>query len=162
MKTIFTRKGQPIYVDDADYDWAIQWNWHINSCGYASKSGHRNKRSMDHMHRLILGVTDPNIQVDHRNGIKYDNQRNNLRACTKTQNSWNRPAQRNNKSGYKGVSRHADTGKWQALIGCNGARFHLGLFDSAEAAHAAYCAKARELHGEYANTGEQNGRAQTA
>lgn len=154
MKTIFTRKGQPIYVDDSDYDWAIQWSWYINSSGYAAKSVHGPKRSMDHMHRMLLGVTDPNIQVDHRNGIKYDNQRDNLRACTKTQNSWNRPAQQNNSSGYKGVSRRSDTGKWLAQIGYKGVRLRLGLFDSPEAAHAAYCDKAKELHGEFANTGE--------
>lgn len=116
---------------------------------------------MNLMHRLILGVTDSGINVDHCNGIRHDNQRHNLRACTKAQNSWNRPAQQNNTSGYKGVSRHANTGKWQATIGYNGARLHLGLFDSAEAAHAAYCAKAREVHGEYANTGEQNDEART-
>lgn len=159
MKTIFTRKGQPIYVDDADYDWAMQWRWRINSKGYVGRADKRvlgQKRSMISMHRLILGVTDSSIHVDHRNGIKHDNQRHNLRACTKAQNSWNRPAQQNNKSGYKGVSHHANTGKWQASISYNGARLHLGLFDSAEAAHEAYCAKARELHGEYANTGEQN------
>lgn len=164
MKTIFTRKGQPIYVDDSDYDLLAQWCWRINSKGYVGRAAKRvrgQKRTMISMHRLILGVSDSSIHVDHRNGIKHDNQRDNLRACTKTQNSWNRPAQQNNSSGYKGVSRHADTGKWQALIGHKGARFHLGLFDSPEAAHAAYCAKARELHGEYANTGEQDDRAQT-
>lgn len=164
MKTVFTKKGQPIYVDDADYDWAMQWRWYINSSGYAARSSKSicgQKRSMALMHRLILDVTDSSINVDHRNGIRHDNQRHNLRTCTKAQNSWNRPAQQNNTSGYKGVSRHTNTGKWQAIIGHNGARLNLGLFESAEAAHAAYCAKARELHGEYANTGEQNDRAQT-
>lgn len=158
MKTIFTKKGQPIYVDDADYDWLMQWRWHFDASGYAMRNSEYirgQKRTTIKMHRLIMGVTDPNINVDHRNGIRHDNQRHNLRACTRAQNNWNRSAQKNNTSGYKGVFRRADIGKWQANIDCNGTRLYIGVFDTAEAAHQAYCAKARELHGEYANTGEQ-------
>lgn len=102
-----------------------------------------------------MDLTDPSIYVDHRNGVRHDNQRANLRLATNSENLWNRPAQQNNSSGYKGVSYQADTGKWKACIGYNGVKFYLGLFDSAEAAHAAYCTRAHELHGEFANTGEQ-------
>ena len=158
MKTIFTSKGQPIYVDEADYDWLNQWVWYIDARGYAVRACKRipgQKRASIKMHRLIMGLTDPSVHVDHRNGVKLDNQRNNLRAATLIENLRNRPAQKNNSSGYKGVRYHADTGKWEACIGYNGVKFYLGTFDSAEAAHASYCAKAHELHGEFANTGEQ-------
>lgn len=45
---------------------------------------------------------------------------------------------RNNTSGYPGVSRHKKSGRWQALIGYGGKQYHLGLFDTPEAAHDVY------------------------
>ena len=54
------------------------------------------------MHREIAGARDGE-DVDHRNRDSLDNRRRNLRKCTKSQNGANRPAQRDNSSGYKGV-----------------------------------------------------------
>ena len=55
------------------------------------------------LHREILGAR-PWEQVDHRNHDTLDNRRANLRACDNSQNQQNRPrAQRNNRSGVKGV-----------------------------------------------------------
>lgn len=159
MKTIFTSKGQPIYVDDEDYDWLNQWRWCLDAYGYAvrkAKSIRGQKITILRMHRALMGLTSTGLYVDHRNGVRHDNQRVNLRLATNAENGRNRPAQKNNKSGYKGVSRNVKAGKWRAQIKCNGVKIYLGLFDSAEAAHAAYCAKARELHGEFANTGIKN------
>lgn len=45
---------------------------------------------------------------------------------------------RNNKSGFPGVSLHKKSGRWQALIGYEGRNYHIGLFDTPEAAHQAY------------------------
>ena len=38
------------------------------------------------MHRVILGVTDPLVEVDHRDNDGLNNRRFNLRACTHQQN----------------------------------------------------------------------------
>lgn len=49
--------------------------------------------------------------------------------------------QKNNKSGYAGVSWHPGKGgggRWLAVIYAQGKRYHLGLYDTAEEAHAAY------------------------
>ena len=37
-----------------------------------------------------------------------------------------------------GVSAHKKTGKWKAYINLNWRQIHLGIFDTAEEAHAAY------------------------
>lgn len=92
------------------------------------------------------------IDVDHINLDKVDNSFDNLRLCTSSQNSQNRRKRTDNKSGFKGASLHT-CGKYQGLIQRNGKSTYLGLYDTAELAHAAYCVAAHELFGEFANTG---------
>ncbi len=41
-------------------------------------------------------------------------------------------------------------GKWKATIGHKRRKIYLGRFDTPELAYAAYCAAAKELHGEFA------------
>lgn len=43
-----------------------------------------------YMHRLILGLTDPKIVVDHRNHDGLDNRRENIKPCTQAENLQNR------------------------------------------------------------------------
>ncbi|MNT54080.1 AP2 domain protein [compost metagenome] len=106
------------------------------------------------MHRQIMGLSfgDPNM-VDHVNGNKLDNRRGNLRLCIKSENMHNRRAQKNNTSGFKGVSFDRRSGKFRAQIVVNKRHVHIGYYVNAEAAHAAYCVAAEKLHGQYANHG---------
>jgi hypothetical protein len=90
-------------------------------------------------------------QIDHRYGDKSDDRIVNLRAADNAQNNRNRPAQSNNTSGFKGVSKKR--GRWRARITVGGKELSLGGFPTPEAAHAAYCKEAARLHGEFANTG---------
>jgi hypothetical protein len=87
--------------------------------------------------------------VDHRDGDRSNNRWDNLRRATPSQNSANRRRHRNNKCGFKGVTR-AVSGRWCASIHKNGRSRHLGTFSTPEEAHAAYMAAARRLFGEYA------------
>jgi len=100
-------------------------------------------------HRLawlyVHGVW-PEAQIDHINQNKADNRMENLRLVTHAENMQNRPCQRNNVSGFKGVAPCRRTGRWQALICSNNKQIHLGLFATPEMAHAAYCAAAARLH----------------
>lgn len=88
----------------------------------------------------------PDGQLDHINQDKTDNRLENLRLVTHAENMQNRPCQRNNVSGFKGVAPCRKSGRWQALICSNNKQIHLGLFASPELAHAAYCAAAARLH----------------
>ena len=73
-------------------------------------------------HRLVwlyvYGIM-PDTEIDHINGIKNDNRLSNLRLATRAQNETNKGKQRNNKSGYKGVSWDKENNKWTALITIN-------------------------------------------
>lgn len=86
--------------------------------------------------------------VDHIDMNKSNNAWSNLRDATKSQNGKNSRAKRTNKFGLKGVCKVGN--RYQAQIGCDGVKHHLGLFGTPEEAHAAYAAAAKELHGEFA------------
>ena len=99
------------------------------------------------LHRVILGVDNPSVQVDHIDLDGLNNRRANLRLCSKEENLRNKRTPRHNTSGFKGVSRQ--NGKWHAQIQVLGTKKHLGNFDTAEAAHAAYVAASVIHHGEF-------------
>jgi hypothetical protein len=92
----------------------------------------------------------PSMFLDHINGDRSDNRIANLRPADKKQNLWNVKRHSDNKSGYKGVHFHSQTGKWRAQGMANGKRHHLGLYETPELAHSAYCDFARNAFGEYA------------
>jgi hypothetical protein len=71
----------------------------------------------------------PSKQIDHINGDRLDNRIENLRQVTNQQNQKNRFKSKANKSGFNGVHRHYDGGKWVAAISVNGKSKHLGLFE---------------------------------
>lgn len=96
---------------------------------------------------LTYGVW-PEGELDHRDLNRANCAIQNLRPATSQQNKANTPRYKNNKSGFKGVHRFKD--KWRAMIRIDRKSRHLGLFRSPEEAHAAYCAAARELFGDFA------------
>lgn len=97
----------------------------------------------------VHGEWPPGI-VDHINGDRTDDRVSNLRIATHSQNLYNRGAQRNNSSGFKGVYWHKPTRKWRARIMSDGLSRSLGLYDTPEEAHQAYAFAASKLHGEFA------------
>lgn len=92
----------------------------------------------------------PVEHIDHIDGDGLNNRIDNLREATHSENLRNRGATTKNTSGFKGVSWHKARRKWQAQIKTNGRKKHLGSFDTPEAAYAAYCAAAEDLHGDFA------------
>jgi hypothetical protein len=89
----------------------------------------------------------PEQQIDHLNGNRADNRIANLRDVSRSMNLQNqtRP-QKSNTSGFLGVSWKKGKNRWQALIMVNGRNQHIGYFNTAEAAHAAYLAAKLQLH----------------
>lgn len=102
------------------------------------------------MHRLLLGLSDFRIKCDHANLDTLDNRRLNLRVATNTENSFNRNASKNSKTGVKGVSFDAHRGKFVSHISVNGRQRMLGRFDLIDDAKAAYVAESKRLHGVFA------------
>lgn len=90
------------------------------------------------------------MEVDHINGNKLDNRRENLRVCKGSQNKMNRSISINNKTGFNGVYWAKQNKKFRAMIGINGKRKHIGYFNTAHSAARAYNVAARGLFGKFA------------
>jgi len=125
-----------------------------NSEGYKVINLFKNKKvKMFRVHRLVaiafLENPDNKPKVDHIDNNPSNNNVKNLRWATSSDNSCNRGKQKNNTTGFKGVSFNKKTNKYRALININGKLKHLGYYESVENASKAYEEKAREIHGEF-------------
>jgi hypothetical protein len=103
------------------------------------------------LHRFVMSVTDPTIEVDHEDHNGLNCQRYNLRLCTHTQNQGNRRKQTSS-SQFKGVYWNKAKKKWQAGIQINGKSKHLGYFAVEQDAGLAYANAAKKVFGAFANT----------
>lgn len=152
MKEIPLTQGKIVLVDDADYSALIKYKWHATKCcesWYARMSFTvRGTRIRIYMHRLLLGLDDPNILCDHKNGDGLDNQRINLRSCSKGENQRNKKQKRKSTHKYKGITKFRSN--WVAQLSYKNKRVHIGTFKSDIDAAKAYNAKALELFGEFA------------
>lgn len=101
------------------------------------------------MHWDVIGKPPIGMHIDHINGNHLDNRRKNLRMCTISQNGMNRGMASHNTSGFKGVTLHKATKKWQAKIQASGKEIYLGLFTSKSAANRAYRVACVKYHGEF-------------
>lgn len=141
-------------MDDEDYEMLSKFNWSARKRRQKFYAQRSENRTTILMHRHILGLTDPHIQVDHIFGNGLDNQKKHLRICKNIENSRNRKINSNNKTGFKGVFWFR--GKFYAKITLNGKKIHLGTFDSAETAALAYDEAAKVYFGEFAKLNFSN------
>lgn len=93
----------------------------------------------------------PRLGMDHKNRNRADDRWRNLREATWSQNQMNK-INSNNALGLKGVCWEWDRDKYKAYIEVNGRSMHLGRFETAEEAQAAYAVAARKHFGEFART----------
>jgi HNH endonuclease len=123
-------QGKHVIVDAADYEWLMQWNWHVlagaGNRDYAAR-GEDNETIL--MHRVIVG--GEHEAIDHVDGNPLNNRRSNLRGCTTAENQWNTKLFSTNTSGHRGVSWNKRKKKWSVSIS-------IGMFSSISEAAAAY------------------------
>lgn len=147
MKEIKLTQGKVALVDDDDFEYLNQWKWYAHkkpNTFYAIRNPHVK------MHRLIMGVTDPKILVDHCDLDGLNCQKQNLRIATKSQNGANRISVKNGTSKYLGVHFDYSRNKWVAALTKNYKKAYSKRFNSEHEAALAYNKKATELHGEFA------------
>ena len=117
----------------------------INSAGYRVVSIDGKFLYAHQIAVFIINGEWPTEDVDHINGVKCDNRRENLRVVSCSVNLQNlKRARSDNKSGFLGVAVHKFG--FTAQINLNGKKRHIGIFKTAEAAHEAYLKVKREIH----------------
>lgn len=127
-------------IDTEDLDKVKDIKWKKSNSGYAQNTPKTGDSK--HMHRIIMGVTDPNLYVDHINHDKMDNRKSNLRTVNKAQNAMNSDLY---KAGYGKAGN-----RWNAQIKLNQYTVHLGTFDyENQAAFVRWCAE-QIVFGDYA------------
>lgn len=137
-------------IDDEDYERVNKLEWHLSNKGYAVRRPSKPFKTTIRMHRFIMGLSNKNDFIDHKDRNKLNNQKKNLRVCGVGENMRNRSMYKINKSGFKGVWRQKQIGRWAAEIRKDGKKIYLGVFKEKKEAAIAYNKAALELHGEFA------------
>jgi len=140
---------ESILIDECDMDLIRDYTWCLNTNGYlyAWVNG-----KPQYLHVIIaerMGL-DVSGDIDHEDRNPLNNQRDNLRSATRSQNKANGKIPKNNTSGYKGVSWDKATQKWYAKITVNKKQINLGRFINKEDAARAYDRAAIKYFGEFA------------
>ncbi len=113
MKIITLTQGYNTEIDDIDYNYLIQWLWYVqvnpkSKLLYAMRDIHINKNLHIYMHHEILKrmklIIPKGYVGDHKDRNSLNNQRENLRIVTKSEDLHNRSIYSNNTTGIKGVS----------------------------------------------------------
>ena len=135
--------NNPFFFDKDDYEKVKDLCWHFDNKGYVVSS--ISKKANIKMHRLIMGEpTD--LFVDHMNGCKNDNRKDNLRICTPSQNAMNHIHK--NPYGISGIY-PSKYNTWYATISKNRKNYFLGSFSSQEEAVKARKVAEENLFGEF-------------
>lgn len=140
--------NKPFFVDCDDYETIKNYKWNEKYdtnyiYGTSVVDG-----DYVYLHRLITKCPD-DMLVDHINGNRFDNRKNNLRIVNHLQNAMNTSLRKNNTSGIKGVSYNKKRNKWYSYITYNHKTISLGLYDTKEEAQIARQKAEEKYQGEY-------------
>lgn len=124
-----------VIVDKEDFPVISSFDgtWHLNNRGYISRTL---KGKRESIHRVIM-KPQRNLVVDHIDGNRLNNKKENLRIITRGQNSQNIKSNKRSKTGIRGVSYDSRWSKWRARMTVDGKEINLGTYDSVEEAEKA-------------------------
>lgn len=135
------------YFDLEDYDKIKNYCWyegiHKNNDYHYIAANFKNK--VIRMSQVICGK-----YFDHINRNPLDNRKSNLRAANYTENARNYSKQKNNTSGFSGVSWDKDRSKWAASIVVDKKNKKLGRFNNKDDAVKARLQAEARYFGEFA------------
>ena len=151
-------RGLSATIDDCDFDLVRPYRW-VAQCRVNRTYAYAITRFVidgvkKHilMHRLLLGLTDRSVLVDHIDGDGLNNKRSNIRPCSHAENMRNRKLHKHSASGIKGVRFEkygpCNYSKWRGYVRLNG-KSTRKWFDSKEAAEAWCIATRKLMHGDF-------------
>ena len=158
LKTLF------FYDDDGNFCWAVPRPNNRTKAG--DVAGCPNSKGywrveidgvQYQLHRIIWvyhhGIDPEILRVDHADKNKSNNNIENLRLATPSQNNCNKKMLINNTTGFPGVRKRilpSGRVRYASEIQGNGKKIQLGHFDTAEESYAKYLAAAEFYHGDFA------------
>ncbi len=154
MKEIKLTKGFSAQVDDEDYDRINQYKWYVkkdrNTYYAVRDSRKKGKRRYFSMHREILNNPTGTL-TDHKDRNGLNNQRSNIRVCTRLENNKNVHLRKDSTTGIKGVCFDKRSKRWCANIGFNGRLRWLGYFNTPKDAEKVYDEANIRLFGDFSS-----------
>ena len=102
------------FVDDDKFEELNSFQWRATQGwkdSYRAMTGHDT-----FMHHLVIGFPEQGFEVDHKDRNGLNNQKDNLRFVTKSQNQHNTKLRSDNTNGIKGVSWYKGMQKWRAYF----------------------------------------------
>lgn len=123
--------GTYFFFDKEDYDKIKNYSWWYDGRYVIAHSLKDDKYSTDiiRMHRVVMDISDrEDIEVDHKNLIRYDCRKTNLRKAITSENSRNKDFSYLSPTGVVGVKK--ENSKWLASIKINKEILRLGLFEN--------------------------------
>lgn len=145
VRVRLSNTDKEMICDADDWDRLGGYCWYLGSGGYA-RTNASNETVRGAFHANVIDCPEGMVR-DHINRNRLDNRKSNLRIVTHDVNARNANAQKNNTSGYRGVSL-ARGGKYVAQISVGGKAYHLGRYDTAEEAYKARLAGEKKYFGE--------------
>jgi hypothetical protein len=172
IKSIKNKLIKTVLVDDEDFEYLNRWSWSLFKSGrnYYAKRLEPNSdgsSSTIYMHRVIMGVYDSKIEIDHKDRNGLNNTKGNLRYSNSEKNKFNRTKKTTSKSKYLGVSicsrKYPDGSihtRWKAGIYSKGVKEPKKKFPFTEEgemqAAKYYDQIAKNNYGEFANLNFKN------
>lgn len=163
--------GYPVEIDDEDHFKVINISLSIgrysNDTPYVRQlyreTGNKSIKELS-LPKILLGISDNSVIVDHIDGNTMNNKKANLRMCTQKENCRNskKAYNRITSSTYKGVSLRKDKKNlkrpWRAYIRLDGKLIGLGHYDNEIDAAKAYDRAAVHHFGEFAKINFEKGK----
>lgn len=151
------------YYKDGDLYWKSDRGCNIKAndlVGGISKSGYKRTKINGvqyFCHRLIYiyfnGEISDGLFIDHIDNDPLNNNIENLRLCTPSENSQNRGLSSRNRSGIKGVHFESKYNKWRAGCRVEGKYYNLGRFVDIREAEKVIKDFREQFHGVFSNHG---------
>lgn len=148
MKELRLTQGKIALVDDCDFDALNKYRWWAEKRNNSFYARTKINKINVYMHRHIMKA-ECDRDVDHKDQNPLNNQRSNLRLCSRAQNQLNKPPR--GKSKYKGVYFDKRRNKYYAQITIDGKTKSFAYGFTEEDAAKTYDVEAKKLHGEFAH-----------
>lgn len=129
-------------IDSSDVELVSKHKWSFSNGYVISKIDGK----FTSIHRLIMEEElkgKNKMDIDHKNGIRIDNRRSNLRICTRSQNNQNR-------KGALGICFNKNNKKWVSYVRVNYELKYLGYYEDRNDALSARRAGELLYFGEFA------------